>query len=152
MSVKNIDINELAAFIFTKNVEEQKVLLHINSLKTTKQLFFLLFDLFCKGLILLYGNNSNRLLLNKLEMSQFEELKRKLKCAHINLILTLYDADTAKLLDMIPDSSGEHHESTIIRSSLDRILKMDDNDDLTEYQFHLYMNDTLFCINFDIMH
>lgn len=151
MSVKNIDIHELAAFIFLKNTEENQLYLHITSLKTKKQLFFLLFDLFCKGLILLYGSG-NRLLLNKLDMSQFDELKRKLKCAHVNLILTLYDAKTAQLLDLLPPDVKDHQESSIIRSSLNKILEMDDDEDLVNYQFHLYMNDTLFCINFDIIH
>ena len=151
MSVKNIDIHELAAFIFLKNTEENQLYLHITSLKTKKQLFFLLFDLFCKGLILLYGSG-NRLLLNKLDMSQFDELKRKLKCAHVNLILTLYDAKTAQLLDLLPSDVKDHQESSIIRSSLNKILEMDDDEDLVNYQFHLYMNDTLFCINFDIIH
>lgn len=151
MSVKNIDIHELAAFIFLKNTEENQLYLHITSLKTKKQLFFLLFDLFCKGLILLYGSG-NRLLLNKLDMSQFDELKRKLKCAHVNLILTLYDAKTAQLLDLLPSDVKDHQESSIIRSSLNKILEMDDDEDLVNYQFHLYMNDTLFCISFDIIH
>ena len=72
--VMNIDVNDLATFIFKQNIDNNQLYINITSLKTHKQLFFLLFDLFCKGLLILYGSD-NKLLLNKLEMSQFDEIK-----------------------------------------------------------------------------
>lgn len=149
--VMNIDVNDLATFIFTQNTDNNQLYINITSLKTHKQLFFLLFDLFCKGLLMLYGSD-NKLLLNKLEMSQFDEIRQRLKLAHIDLVMEQYDDSTAKLLDLIPEEDIPNKETAIIRSSLNAIHGMRDDADLKDYQFNLYMNDTLFCIHFDVTH
>ena len=152
MSVKskNIDITELAQYVF-RNESESPIFIEINCLKTKKELFFLLFDLFCKGLIILYGEN-NKILLNKLGMDQFDEVKAKLKLAHVDLNLTLYDKETAVILEMIPADIDDRFEKTIIQKSLAQINGMSDDMDLKEYVFQLFMNETLFNINFDIIH
>lgn len=147
---KNIDITELAQYVF-KNESESSIFIKINCLKTTKELFFLLFDLFCKGLIILFGDN-NRILLNKLDMDQFDKVRAKLKLAHVDLNLHLYDKETAILLDMIPSNSDDRFEKTIIQNSLNKIHQMGDNEDLKDYVFQLYMNEILYNINFDIIH
>ena len=147
---KNIDITELAQYVF-RNENEFPIFIEINCLKTKKELFFLLFDLFCKGLIILYGEN-NKILLNKLGMDQFDEVKAKLKLAHVDLNLTLYDKETAVILEMIPADIDDRFEKTIIQKSLAQINGMSDDMDIKEYVFQLFMNETLFNINFDIIH
>lgn len=146
----NINVNDLANYIFKVNTDKE-LYININSLKTKKELFFLLFDIFCKGIILMYGEN-NKMKLNNLELHQFEEIKTKLKYAHISLNLITYDKETAQILDLIPPNDQEIKEKNIIQNSIDNIVKMPDDEDLKNYIFHLYMNDTLFCINFDILH
>lgn len=150
-AIHHIDVSELAKYIFVKNEKQSEIMINITCLKTQKELFFLLFDLFCKGLILMYGKD-NRMTLNTLGMDQFEEVKQKLRCAHIQLSLVLYDKDTAELLDLIPNNMTDNHERTIITQSLAKIRAEKENLDLKEYVFHLYMNDILYCINFDILH
>ena len=152
MSVQclNINVNEVANYIFKINTDKE-IFININSLKTKKELFFLLFDIFCKGIILMYGEN-NKMKLNNLELYQFEEIKTKLKYAQINLNMITYDKETAQILDLIPSSDKEIKEKNIIQNSIVEIVRMPDNDDLKCYIFHLYMNNTLFCINFDILH
>ena len=150
MTKLNINVEELANFIFKLNDDNNIIYIQTSSIKTKKDLFFFLFDLFCKGLILLYGKGSNRILLNELQMDQFDEIKRKLKYAHIYLNMEVYDKKTAQLLDYLPSSEVE--ERNIIKSSLAGILNMGDNEELSDYVFKLYMNDNLICINFDIRH
>lgn len=142
-----IDVDELATFIFKKNTENKELYLNIRSLKTTKELFFFLFDIFCKGIILLFGEN-NKMKLNSLEPYQFELIKENMKCAHILLTMTTYDESTAKLLDLIPKNVKEKN---VIQDSINDITRMEDNEPLTDYVFKLFMNETLFCINFDII-
>lgn len=149
--IKKIDIGDLANQIFLKNINESKLLININCLKTQKELFFLLFDLFCKGIILLYGEN-NRMTLNTLGMEQFDEIKKKFKFAFINLNLILYDKETAELLDLIPTDMDDNYERNIITHSLAKIRSEKDNIDLKDFVFHLFMNKTLYCISFDILH
>lgn len=150
VSYLNINVNELANYIFKINTDKE-LYININSLKTKKELFFFLFDIFCKGIILMYGKN-NKMKLNNLELYQFEEIKTKLKYAHISLNLIIYDKETAQILDLIPLNDQEIKEKNIIQNSIDNIVKMSDNENLKNYIFHLYMNDNLFCINFDILH
>ncbi len=147
MQHMRIDVDELATFIFKKNTEHKELYLNIRSLKTTKELFFFLFDIFCKGIILLFGEN-NKMKLNSLEPYQFEIIKEKMKYAHILLTMTTYDESTAKLLDLIPENVKEKN---VIQDSINDITKMEENEPLTEYVFKLFMNETLFCINFDII-
>ena len=85
VSNMNIDVNDLANFIFKVN-DDKELFLNVKSLKTKKDLFFFLFDIFCKGIILLYGKD-NKMKLNSLELHQFEEIKQKLRFAHIQLNL-----------------------------------------------------------------
>ena len=150
VSYLNINVNELANYIFKINTDKE-LFLNINSLKTKKELFFFLFDIFCKGIILMYGEN-NKMKLNNLELHQFEEIKTKLKYAHIGMNLIIYDKKTAQILDLIPPNDQEIKEKNIIQNSIDNIVKLPDDEDLKNYIFNLYMNDTLFCINFDILH
>lgn len=147
MQHMRIDVDELATFIFKKNTENKELYLNIRSLKTTKELFFFLFDIFCKGIILLFGEN-NKMKLNSLEPYQFELIKENMKYAHILLTMTTYDESTAKLLDLIPENVKEKN---VIQDSINDITKMEENEPLTEYVFKLFMNETLFCINFDII-
>jgi hypothetical protein len=143
----NIDVGEVAKFIFENDNKE--IYINIQSLKTKKQLFFFIFDLFCKGIIILFGDGK-RMCLNSLSLEQFDEIKIKMKNAHLLLNMCVYDKDIAVLLDMIPENL-ENQEKNIIQKSINKITMMEDDLDLKEYIFHLYMNDALFCISFDII-
>lgn len=147
ISKVNINVSELANYIFVKN-DNKELYININSLKTKKELFFFLFDIFCKGIILLYGEN-NKIKLNNLESFQFEEIEKKFRYAHIKLNMIHYDLDTAILLDLL--SENDLNQKNIIQDSINDIMKMNDNENLYDYVIKLYMNNTLFCINFDII-
>jgi hypothetical protein len=147
ISKENIDVSELANYIFKKN-DCKELYININCLKTKKELFFFLFDIFCKGIILLYGEN-NKIKLNNLGPHQFEEIEKKLRYAHIKLNMIHYDLETAMLLDLLPQN--EVNERNIIQESINDIMKMNDNANLYDYVIKLFMNNTLFCINFDII-
>lgn len=145
----NIDVTEVAKYIFKINTDKE-IFLNVNSIKTSRDLFFFLFDIFCKGLIILYGED-NKMRLNDLHPEQFEVIKDKLKYAHIKLNMEMYDKDTAILLDLLPDDDS-YDEKKIIQKSIDDIMLMTENEELSSYIFKLYMNDNLFCINFDVIH
>ena len=143
----NIDVSEVAKYIFKINTDKE-IILNVKSIKTSRDLFFFLFDIFCKGIIILYGEN-NKMKLNDLQPYQFDEIKDKLKYAHIKLNMEMFDKDTAILLDLL---SEQIDEKNIIQKSIDDIMLMGDNEELDKYIFNLYMNETLFCINFNIIH
>jgi ADP-glucose pyrophosphorylase len=146
----NIDVSEVAKYIFEINTEKE-IYLNVKSIKTSRDLFFFLFDIFCKGIIILYGEN-NKMKLNDLQPYQFDEIKQKLKFAHIKLNMEIFDIQTAVLLDLLPEEGDEYNQKNIIQKSIDYIMLMNDNEELNTYTFQLFMNDNLFCINFDIIH
>ena len=146
MNVINIEVDELAEYIFKTNQCNQ-IYINVRCLKSTKELFFFLFDIFCKGIVLLYGKNK-KTLLNNLQLYQFEEIKEKLRYAHIKLNLEIYNKDTAILLDMMKEANNE---KMIIQQSIDDIINMNDNEDLSKYVFKIFMNESLFCIHFEII-
>lgn len=146
MNVINIEVDELADYIFKTNQCNQ-IYINVRCLKSTKELFFFLFDIFCKGIVLLYGKNK-KTLLNNLQLYQFEEIKEKLRYAHIKLNLEIYNKDTAILLDMMKEANNE---KMIIQQSIDDIINMNDNEDLSKYVFKIFMNESLFCIHFEII-
>lgn len=83
----DMHINDLADFVFLKNVHHAEIYLQLCEVEDTKDLFFFCLDLFCKGLVLLYGQGS-RVTLEDLTMEQFQEVQRKLRLAGIEVFLS----------------------------------------------------------------
>jgi hypothetical protein len=143
---QNINIEELANYIFCIN-ENTEIILDIKSLKTNKEFFFFCFDLFCKGLVLLFGEN-NKLLLNNLTENQFDIIKLKFKYAHIFLHTEIYDIETAHLIDIIDKDKQDARQ--FLLDSIDNLKRLDDNLDIKEYNFNILLNDNVISLCFTI--
>ena len=140
---ETIDVARVAEYIFKKNVDST-MYLEVNSLKTTKELFFFLFDIFCKGLILMFGEQ-NQVELNTLTAEQFAKVGEKLRYAHIKLCIDSYPRDTAEMLDLInKDSSSK----MILDESLQKINESDDNESLESYRINILMDNSFHQVSF----
>lgn len=149
MSRYSIDVQDLANFIFVANKNNSNIVIELSSITNNKDLFFFLFDLLCKGIVLVYGKDqANKVCLNHLTIDQFEYIKKKFKNAHIQLHIIMYDVKTALLLDLIDEN---YAEKNIIRESVSSLQLMDSNKELSEYIFYLIIDENLFCINFEII-
>lgn len=149
MNRYRIDVQDLANFIFIKNTNNNNIVIELSSITNNKELFFFLFDLLCKGIILVYGKDeSNKVCLNHLTIDQFEYIKKKFKNAHIHLQIVIYDIKTAIMLDLLEEN---YAEKNIIRESVDSLQSMDVDKALSDYVFNLIIDDNLFCINFEII-
>jgi hypothetical protein len=142
----HLEVSELPEYIFLTNTNNNPVHIKLKENTTSKDLFFVCFDLFCKGLVLLYGNE-NVVNINKISMDQFNLLIDKLKNAGIKVIVYEYDLDTAKLLDKIPT----HVSKNILSESVDKIRRMPSNEHLRTYTFYLDIHSTIFEICFEIV-
>lgn len=142
----SINVEDLARYIFKINTNN-KIFLDINSIKTNKELFFFYFDLFCKGLIITFSE-SNTLLLNKLTEEDFYKIKKKFELAHIKLNMSIYDVETAYLID-ICEKKTDLTEKEIIEKSIERLKNMNDNLELKEYEFNIYINGIINVISFE---
>lgn len=141
-----IDVQNLARYIFETNVNNT-IFLDIKSIKTNKELFFFYFDLFCKGLIITFSEE-NTLLLNKLTEEDFYKIKKKFELARIKLNISIYDIETAYMID-ICEKKTDLNEKEIIEKSIDKLKDMNDNLDLNQYEFNIYINGIINVISFE---
>lgn len=84
-----INIDDLAKFIFMENKDDRLVSITIPLLEDTKELFFFLVDLFCKGLVYLYGDINRVVHLEDLTMEDFNIIKKKMELTGIIVILNV---------------------------------------------------------------
>jgi hypothetical protein len=145
-------INHLSLYIFTKNDKNQQILFDHDiysyfGIRCNKDLFKFIFEIFYRGIIILYGSN-NKVKLNDLSESQFNHMKNRLRYAHIKLNIIIYDLDTAYALDIIDKNS--FNEYTVVMDTMSKIDNMNDNKELKDYIFYLYINGVIYSISFDI--
>lgn len=82
----DMEVDELANFIFVKNVNNAIIELSLGGVENNKDLFCFFVDLLCKGLVLLFGNG-NKVSVDQLTLDDFEKIKKKLACAGIRAML-----------------------------------------------------------------
>ena len=83
-------INDLADFIFIKNVNDSIIQLSLNGVEDMKDLFYFCLDLFCKGLVILFGQD-NKVEVEIITLEQFMLLRKKMANAGININLNIYE-------------------------------------------------------------
>lgn len=146
----DIQVEHLADYIFRTNAIEKKyIFLDVRSLNTSKELFYLFFDIFCKGLMILYGGTNKLLCLNNVSLEQFEEVKCLMRYAHIGLFISMHDIREAVMLDIIDD--GETCERRVIQKSLANLRRMPNNSPIQDYKFNIMMNDMVMQIHFNVL-
>ena len=134
------NIGELAQFIFLKNESESKIAMTIPDLSNNKELFFFTLDLFCRGLVMLFGHDG-KVVIEELREKDFEIIKHKLGLAGIltNLRVTPHDdVSLAKFYVEPPINSRE-------------IESLDNDLELTEYVFTVSTQQLLYHVNFSLI-
>jgi hypothetical protein len=146
-----MDVEQLAETIFIKNRYDADMTFDINQHISGKQLSQLLYTLFMKGLVLLFGKDQ-KIVLNQVTEDQLEHVSNKLRLAHIKTLVEVVDKQTAILLDYIPENThGIPLELYVMKENQSEHLRKPDNTDIREYVFQLFMNGRLIRVSFDIM-
>ena len=153
--------------LLTTNVydnKECKVIIH--NVESSKMLFNLCFDIFCKSLVILYGtptletdNVSCCLNLNTLTDTQLDFVKKKLERLNIKARTLMYDIETARMLDIINvddttsalDACAPSERMNVLQQSLVKIHRQPDDLDLKEYIVQLWVNDNIIELSFEII-
>lgn len=89
-----LEIDDLAEFLFKKNKNNALVQLELNGIDDTRDLFCFCIDLLCKGLVLLYGNEKSSVDVDDISFEQFSIIVNKLKNAGIILDLRVENNDS----------------------------------------------------------
>lgn len=135
----DMNIDDLAKFIFKENVNNVPIELNLEGIESNKDLFYFCLDLFCKGLVILYGNN-NSISIENITYEQFHVIQQKLKCAGINISLDMQDTNIHVI---------DKNKSTL---NLQELNDEPNNKNLQDYKFKAINNNKLFIISFSLVH
>lgn len=137
----NVDmhINDLARFIFIENINDVAVAMSLNGIDDTKDLFYFCLDLFCKGLVMMFGND-NRVNVHELTYTDFEKIQKKMKNAGVIVKLAVFE-------DIQLDDNNDAHNAFI---NLEYINSLPNDLQLSDYNFIMKTDNSVFTISFDI--
>ena len=139
MIAVEVPLENLAEFIFVKNTNNATIDLSLEGLENGKDFFFFCLDLFCKGLITMFGNGLPQVNIQDLSPEQFHEFRSKFKLAGI---------DT--LLEILPPDTDIGKEELYINTK--ELYEMDDNLNLKDYKFILKSHESTYVIHFELFH
>ena len=132
----DVSINDLTGFLFLRNKDNATVELSLEGIENNKDMFMFCIDLFCKGIVLLYGEGSNYIELDKLTMENFDVIRKKMNNAGIEVLLEI-------------DQDQKHSTSSI---NFDHIMQQPDNWDIERYYLELRTPEITYNIRFKLFH
>ncbi len=128
-------MEELVDFMFIKN-KTNTIAMSLPELDTTKDLFYFLLDLFCKGLVVLFGKE-NRVIIQNLTENDFEIIQNKMLYAGIEVYLSIYDHSDVSFSNKSP-------------INLTNIENLPEYLDLNEYSFKMLIEDKIYKVYFNL--
>lgn len=138
----NMEVNDLAEFMFLKNENNVVLELSLGGIENNKDLFCFLLDIFCKGLVLMFGNGTKSVNIDDITLDNFTKIKEKMLCAGININLQMFPSD-------IIDETGVAPRAQL---NLDEINMAEDNIELQEYEFKVMNATSTYVISFNLVH
>ena len=117
---------------------------------TIKQLSNILYSIFMRGLVILYGDGG-RVTLNNLYSDQVNKIADKMRLAKIKTNICVYDRSTAVLLDMLPETTNIPLEMYVMQQNQMDIIRTESNV-LKDYIYKLYLHGNLYCLTFEIVY
>jgi hypothetical protein len=146
----DMHINDLAEFMFLRNVNDAVIDLSLGGIENNKDLFFFCLDLFCKGLVFLFGENG-KVDVEKLSLDNFKLVKQKMELAGINTKLNVL-VENATTISLIEDDSAPPDVKTYNSINIHELDNESDDKDLSEYIFTLKFEKMKYNINFELVH
>lgn len=133
-----MEIGDFAEQMFLKNKNDK--ILHIDfiGIENNKDLFLCFIDLFCKGLVMCFGNHARTIDFDDLTQDKFAYIKKKMGLAGICVNLNITQTP-------IPTN-------TITSINTEEIDNEEDYKPLNEYVFRILRSDLLYEINFELEH
>ena len=142
----DIHVDDLAAFVFSP-LRKTKFGLSLDGLESSKDLFFFLLDLFCKGMVLMFGTNGNTVDLSTISHEQFKEIEKRMARAGILLKLDVLASEGSESSEGSegsqssqgpqPQRQGPQHTSKI---NMRELASLPANSPLEAFVFQLHFN------------
>lgn len=138
-----LHVDDLAEFVFIRNVNNVILELSLGGIENNKDLFFFCLDLFCKGLVLMKGNGQS-VNLEDISIDDFNVIKAKMQCAGIEPALNVYPADV--------DASEQSDDHPLNKLNVEELNAMDDNAPMDTFQFRVTNPTTTYVLSFKLIH
>jgi hypothetical protein len=135
----DMQINDLAEFIFVKNVNNVPIEISMDGIENNKDMYYFCLDLFCKGLILLFSNDGRSVSVEDLTFEDFGIVKTKMSCAGIRVTLDVQEIS----IETLQNKS---------LTNLTDIEKEDEHKPLEDYKFILNTIPFYYTISFSLFH
>tara|TARA_B110000305_G_C19045957_1_gene450448 strand:+ start:109 stop:549 length:441 start_codon:yes stop_codon:yes gene_type:complete len=134
------EITELVKFVFSDNKHNNRMVIESSDFKDTRDLYFFCIELTMKGMAYLYGDENEKVDIEKLSLEQLDNIKTKLSNAAIELIVDITpvktNIDTNNHTEIIYDIPKKNRE---------------EESKLEEYSLKLIKKENLYDIRFKIM-
>lgn len=130
-----MDIIEFAEHMFVRNRDDRRIGLNLQGIENNKDLFMFMIDLFCKGLILCYGDGKS-VDFDSLSIDKFDYIKKKMANAGIVIKLDILQNEIE-----LP--------TTLNNVDLERAPE---NDPLETYHFDISHGYTTYRVQFALSH
>lgn len=138
---RNVDYSGFITYVFVENISRKRIFMTFtdNKIKCVKDLFKFCLDLFCKGIVYVFGNCNKSVALNALSLDQIQLIIDRLSCTGIMTMIRMLDV-TGVLND----------GCEILRDSLNELEKKDDNLELNEYFVIIRLEQVMIEVRFHI--
>jgi hypothetical protein len=141
----DMHIDDLANFMFLENKNNVTIDLSLGGVQNNKDFFFFCLDLFCKGLVLMFGNGTKAVCVEELSFENFTLVKKRMECAGIMVFLNLIPAD-------IESDDASDTANAKLSLNLEELEKETDDKPLESYEFRLKNDTLLYLVSFKLIH
>jgi hypothetical protein len=152
MSTLDVDmhINDLAEFMFLRNINDAIIDLSLGGIENNKDLFFFCLDLFCKGLVYLFGENG-KVDIEKVSLDNFKLVKTKMELAGINVKLDVL-VEESTTISLVEQDDAPLDIKTYNSVNIHELDSESDDKPLSEYIFTLKFEKMKYNIHFELVH
>jgi hypothetical protein len=139
---KQVDYNEFIHFIFLGNTEAKRIFMTFeeNKIGSVKDLFKCCLDIFCKGLVKVYGGTDQVVELNSLSMDQIQCIIDKLFCTGI-----------VTMIRILSNEGNINEGGRLLQKTLNDLENMEENLELHEYFVIIQLHQFMIEIRFNII-
>jgi hypothetical protein len=78
-----MEIGDFSEIMFVRNTDNIPLHINFQGIENNKDLFLCFIDLFCKGLVICYGNGNKSINFEDLDQEKFNNIRTKMACAGI---------------------------------------------------------------------
>lgn len=147
----DLHVDDLAPFVFVQNPPGRRFSLCLEGIESGKDLFFFVLDLFCKGLVLLYGQGGRAVDLTSLDAGMFARAAGCMACGGITVRLAS-EPEEGSGAEVPPRAGLSPSDVLGAHINVTQLASMPDNAALEDYVFRIRVGPVIHCISFLLRH